>query len=667
MNLEMIDIVTKEVKLIAKSKVWEITDYSWSPDNKWISYSDQIENEVSVIFIHNIAENKSYQVTSDWFNSFNPEFSKCGKYLFLISNRTFNGQSGNFEYNTTYNDMSTIFAITLQDTLSNPFVKFNSDEVSIKEESVEKEKDNTKTKEKKKETKEKEEYAIRIDLTGIKDRVFELPVVASNYFHLTHFNNKLYYVRMQNNQPPSLYSYSFEDEKENQVGDFSNYEISADGKKILFKTLGNYYIEKLSESVKPKNQLDLTGMEMWVDHKAEWEQIFDESWRQMKYFFYDPGMHGVDWDAIYSRYKPLVKYACHRDDLTYIIGEMIGELNVGHAYVGGGEAPVVKKIGIGLLGADLTWDGTGYKIENILEGRNWEEQTRSPFTELGINIKEGQYLIAIDGKDMNIDYHPYKALVGKANEFVHLLVNDKPTKVGAKEVIIKTIGSESKLRYLNWVEKNRRYVEEKTGGKIGYVHIPDMGFDNGLNEFFKYYFPQANKEGMIIDDRYNGGGNVSPIVIERLRRAIAVVSVARNAEVVSKKPDGTICGPMVCLINQNSMSDGDLFPYQFKKMGLGKLIGKRSWGGVIGIRGSLPFIDGGYLNRPEFANFGADGTWILEGVGMEPDIEVDNHPMDEYHGNDAQLDRGIKEVIDELKTYKGNKVPNVPPFPDKSK
>jgi len=379
-------------------------------------------------------------------------------------------------------------------------------------------------------------------------------------------------------------------------------------------------------------------------------------------------MHGVDWDEMNTKYESMLPYVQHRTDLTYVLGELISELNVGHAYVGGGDMPKVKTIAIGQLGADLELVGKNWKISNILVGRNWEESKRSPLTEPGLDIKEGMYLLAIDDVKVNDEFTPNMALENKANKLVKITVNSSASMSGAKEYYIKTIKSDNDLRYFDWVEGRRKIVDEKSGGKIGYIHIPDMGVGNGLNEFAKTFYSQLDKEGLIIDDRYNGGGNVSPMIIERLRRYIAIAQHIRNQEDISAKPDATFMGPMVCLINEMSVSDGDLFPYQFRYYGLGKLIGKRTWGGVIGIRGSLPFIDGGYLTRPEFANLGARGDWVLEGTGISPDIEVDNHPAKVMEGIDQQLERAIEEVQKEMKTFdKNKKLPVLPPFPDKSK
>ncbi len=661
MNLDMIDVATKKSKTIAHSKYYMISDYNWSHDSRFVAFTDYSENEFSVIKIYDIEAGKVHQVTSDYYNSNSPAFTECGKVLVFASGRTFTPKAGNFEYNATMNDMETIFGVTLQDTMPNIFSKFEDDMVEVKEDDA-KNKDAKKDKKDEKDKKSK----MTIDWKGIQDRAFEFPVKAGGYGGFTSVGSKLYYAKFVDGER-GFYCFDIKEKEESKVGDFLGYGITIDQKKIMFAHKGNYYIEPLRAKVKPENKLNLSDMNMLIDHQAEWEQIFDESWRQMKYFFYDKNMHGVDWQEVHDRYKPLVKHAKTRDDLTFIIGEMIGELNCGHAYVGGGDAPKVNEVKIGLLGADIVWDGKGYKLAKIMEGKNWDEATRSPLKTLGLKVKEGDYIVAIDGIEMTKNIHPFAALENKAGKYVEIKYNSKPTMKGATTINVKTLENESKLRYLNWVEANRKYVEEKTNGKVGYVHIPDMGFGNGLIEFFKYYYPQTNKEAMIIDDRYNGGGNVSTIVMERLLRRIVIATNTRGQETVGLKPGGTVCGPMVCLINENSMSDGDLFPYQFKTMGLGKLIGKRSWGGVIGISGSLPFIDGGYLMRPEHANFGADGTWILEGTGQSPDIEVDNNPIDEYNHKDNQLDRGIEEILKEMKTYDGGKIPALPKHPDKSK
>ncbi|MEJ2542611.1 MAG: S41 family peptidase [Calditrichaceae bacterium] len=385
----------------------------------------------------------------------------------------------------------------------------------------------------------------------------------------------------------------------------------------------------------------------------------------MREFFYAPNMHGVDWPAVKAKYAPLVKYVNHRNDLTYIIGEMIGELNIGHAYVGGGDRPDVKKIQTGLLGAELVKDSkSGYfRIKKILDGQNWDKSLISPLQVISVDAREGDYILSIDGKSTKALNNIYAELINKVGKQVTLELNSTVSTSGKRAVTVVPIADESNLYYYDWVQANLEKVNKATDGKVGYIHIPDMG-TGGLNEFVKQFYPQIRKKALIVDVRGNGGGFVSGMIIERLRREIAMITIARNT-IPGTEPDEMIYGPMVCLADEFSASDGDIFPYRFKKYNLGKVIGKRTWGGVVGIRGPLPLLDGGFLYKPEFSRYDVEGKeWIMEGVGVEPDIYVDNDPAKEYAGEDQQLNRAIQEILDELKT-KEKTIPNPPPYPDK--
>jgi tricorn protease len=407
-------------------------------------------------------------------------------------------------------------------------------------------------------------------------------------------------------------------------------------------------------------------MKVYIDKDQEWKQIFDEAWRQMRDFFYVENMHGVNWPAMKEKYGQMLPYVNNRNDLNYLVGEMIAELNVGHAYVLGGDKPVPERIKTGLLGAKVSKDASGYfKVDKILKGQNWNGTMRSPLTEVGVNIKEGDFILAVDGKPTDKMPDIYAAFLGKADKPVELTVNTTASLAGSRKVIIEPVSDEANLYYYNWVQHNIDYVNSKTNGEIGYIHIPDMG-PEGLNEFVKYFYPQLGKKGLIIDDRGNGGGNVSPMIIERLQREITRSNMARNVEVPSQTPRQMILGPKVMLINQYSASDGDLFPYAFKKHEMGTVIGMRTWGGVVGIRGSLPFIDGMDLRKPEFASYSSETSdWIIEGIGVEPDIVIDNDPAQEYKGIDTQLDKAIEVIMLQVKDYQG--VPPIPVAPDKSK
>jgi tricorn protease len=470
------------------------------------------------------------------------------------------------------------------------------------------------------------------------------------------------------NQKWHLCSYSLEDRKETVLGDVNSYQISFDGKKMLVKIDKDYSIIDLpKDKLETKDhKLDLGGLDVMADRRAEWKQMYNEAWRQMRDFFYSPTMNGVDWKAMRDKYAALLPYVNHRNDLTYLIGELIGELNNGHSYVAGGERPETPRIKLGLLGAQLSRDSAShaYRIDRILPGENWDDENRSPLTAIGLNLKAGDYILAVNGTPVSTLPNIYDALIGTAGKQVILRVNSKTTDDGARDVTVVPTADESPLYYLDWVQHNIDYVSKKTNDQVGYVHIPDMG-QPGLNEFTKRYFPQIKKKGLIVDVRGNGGGFVSPLVIERLRRALVMIEMSRNGT-AQPNPPQTFLGPMVTLINEFSASDGDIFPYRFKMLGLGKLIGKRTWGGVIGIRNSLPFIDGGQLFKPEFAPYSKDGKgWVIESHGVDPDIVVDNDPAKEFKGVDQQLDRAIDEVQEEMKT-KGYEMPPIPPFPNRN-
>ncbi|MBX3043592.1 MAG: PD40 domain-containing protein [Candidatus Kapabacteria bacterium] len=659
-NLYYIDIATKKQTNVAKSQIWNISDFEWSPDSRWIAYVDYPESRFGQINIYSLETGKSIPVTSEMYSSYNPKFTPGGRFLLFVSDREFNPSMGNFEYNFQYSHMANVYGLTLQDTIMNPFAVFENDEESLDEE------------EKQKRSKKGDEVRVEINFNNIIDRVFKMPAPAGLYTNLVPTkNHRLYYIRNEKDKPKAMFYYDFAGKEEKEVGNVDGFSISNDEKSIFFRSGRDYYITKLTEKISTKEgkegKLDLTQMEKVLDKRAEWKQVFNESWRHFRDFFYDPNMHGYDWEAIRKRYETLLPYVSHRNDLTYIIGEMIGELDAGHAYVSGGDQPKVSPVPIGLLGADYDFDSksNAYKIKKIYKGMNWEDDIRSPLTEPGLNIAEGDYIIEIDGVKLDKFNTPSSQLLNKADKFVKVKIGKTANDPNARILDVKTVKSERTLRYYDWVETNRKKVDSATNGKIGYIHVPDMMPNNGLNWFVRYFYPQLGKEGLIIDDRFNGGGNVSPLIIERLRRELVIAKYARNMEKVLTNPDAVMTGPMVCIINEFSMSDGDLFPYQFKALGLGPVIGRRSWGGVIGIYGSLPLLDGSSVNRPEVSNFSADGKWVLEDVGMVPDLDVDNDPWQEFHGNDQQLNKAIEMVLELQKTDKKPKVPSVPPLPNK--
>jgi tricorn protease len=671
LRLNYVDIATKEVVTVAKAEIGEIMTFVWSPDSRWIAYAKPEAVGMPKVYLYSLETKKTFEVTDGWYASYNPSFSADGKYLFFVSERDFDPIFGQTEYNHVYGAMSRVYFVTLAADTKSPFEP-KSDEVEVKKEA---EKADAKAEEKAKKgqakpeapkpDEAKKEVILKVDPDGLTSRLIGLPIDVANYGQIVSVGDSIYYQkRMDRDRQSSLKIYDLAEKKETDLGMIDGYEISADQKKMLVAKDNAYAIIDLPKSpIKIEEKLDLSQMEVTLDLRAEWDQIFEECWRQMKYFFYAPNMHGVDWEAMKLRYRPLAQSVNHRADLTYVIGELIGELSSGHTYVGGGQVPVPPKVKVGMLGAQFERDvQTGcYKIAKILRGQNWDRTLRSPLTEIGVNVREGEYLIAINGTPTNKLNDLYEVLLNTVGKQVTLKVNGRPEMKGSRDVVVVPIENEQQLYYYTMVQENIEKVEKATGGRVGYIHIPDMGVQ-GLNEFVKHYYPQLRKKALIIDVRGNGGGSVSPMIVERLRREIVMFEMSRDT-IARPDPDGLLLGPKVCLINEFSASDGDIFPYRFKKYGLGKLIGKRTWGGVVGIRGSLPLLDGGQLMKPEFAPFGLDGkTWILEGVGVEPDIYIDNDPAKEFAGIDEQLNKAIEVILEELKT-KEVQIPPVPPFP----
>jgi len=685
-RLRYVDVETKAITVVAENATAPIRDYAWAPDSQWITWVRSAADTPSTAMLYSLTEGKSIAATDGWYEVSQPAFSSDGQWLLFASARDFNPIYSDTEWNHAYQNMERIYLVALAKKTLSPFAP-KSDEVAIaKDEAADKKEGEAKPEaDKEKKPAAKKTVTVKVDADGLTGRIISLPIAASNYSNITMLGDKVYYRRLPG-APVSgggggegfgggsrsrsvIAVYDLKERKETEIGNFDNFAISANGKKTLVRSGRDYSIVDTPNGkleLKPDAKLDLSGLELRLDHQAEWKQIFDESWRQMRDFFYAPNMHGVDWPAQRKKYAPLAATVTTRNDLTYVIGEMIAELHIGHAYVGTGDRPDTPKIRTGLLGAQVSRDpaSRAYRIDRILPGENWQTKTRSPLTELGVNVSPGDYILAVNGRPVSEIANLYSALIGTVGKQVVLRVNAKPVAEGARDITIVPIGNEAPLYYEEFVQKNIDHVAQKTAGKVGYLHIPDMG-PEGLNEFVRRFYPQLTRQALIIDVRGNGGGNVSPMIIERLRRELALVNIRRNGTPAAN-PSGMLLGPKVTLMNEYSASDGDLFPYRFREHGLGKLVGKRSWGGVVGISGSLPFTDGGSLNKPEFAPYAKDGkNWVIEGHGVDPDIVVDNDPTREFKGEDQQLDKAIEVILEELKT-KTQTLPPPPAWPDKS-
>ena len=694
-RLRYVDVASKAVTQVDQDKYGEIGVYNWSPDSQWITWAQPEENGGDKVYLFSTTDKKPVAVTDDWYSADNPVFSDDGKYLLLSSSRDFKPIFGQTDFSNVYRDLDRVYLITLAKETESPLGP-RSDEVGKAEKKKEEKAKGKEAEEKKgedkkaapKESQPKKPVTVKIDLDGIHDRLSAFEIPPGDYSGIRMVEDRVFYLRRTvaddradddeedggGNRKFHLGAYSLEDRKETVLGDVGGYEITANGKKMQVKIGKDYAmidlpkdkIETKDEKAGKDYKIKLAGLDLQLDRHAEWNQIYFEAWRQMRDFFFSPTMNGVDWKAMRDKYAALLPFVNHRNDLTYILGELIGELNNGHTYVAGGERPETPRIKLGLLGAQFSRDPAtkAYRIEKILPGENWDKHVRSPLTAIGLNVKEGDYLLAINGTPVSSLPNLYDALIGTAGKQVILRVNSKPSDDGARDITVVPTADEAPLYYHAWVQKNIDEVTKKTDGRVGYIHIPDMG-EPGLSQFTKLYFPQIRKKALIVDVRGNGGGFVSPLVIERLRRALVMVEIARNG-VPQTNPPQTFVGPMVALIDEFSASDGDIFPFRFKAMGLGKLIGKRTWGGVIGIRDPLPLSDGGQLFKPEFAPYSKDGkSWLIEGHGVDPDIVVDNDPAKEFHGEDQQLDKAIEEIQTELKT-KSYELPPVPPFPNRN-
>ncbi len=683
-----VDVEAKQPVLIDQGKYDDFNNYAWSPDSKWVTYAKAAENRYHVVELYSLDEKKITPVTSSFTDSWNPAFDPAGKYLYFLSNRDYNEVLGVYDAEFANPKATRVYVVTLRADLPSPFAP-QSDESGAK-------KPETPSREEKKEKPEGREVPkeFRIDLSGIAERVVALPIPPGNLARLDASKDDVLYVSNPifglsgpvPGESPAIHIFDLKERKDSVLISGANaFALSFDGTKLLYAApkgpLGGeeeeeeaapsprtYGIIDAKPSEKEPHKvgegaLNLAGLRMNVDPRAEWKQIFDEVWRQERDYFFEPSMDGVDWAKERDRYAPLLPHVEDRYDLTYVLGELIGELSNSHTYVGGGDYPDLKPVNVGVLGVDFEADTEHglYRFKKIYPGENWESSLRSPLTEPGVNIKEGDYLLAVDGKPLRVPMNPYELFINTANENVTLTVNSQAGESGARQVVVKPLSSEFGLRELDMIETNRRKVDAATGGRVGYVYLPDMSAP-GLNEFVKQYFPQIRKEGLIIDVRYNGGGFVDQLIFERLRRILGGMDAARNFE-PGTIPDVVFHGYMACVTNHYAASDGDFFTYYFKKYKLGPVIGTTTWGGVRGIRGNIPLMDGGYITRPEFSLYGLDSQWLIENHGVAPDIEVDNRPDLVMAGHDPQLEKAIEVVMKEIQEHPKRLPPRPPDLP----
>ena len=629
-HIYIVDVATKDVVDVANEKHGQVSDYRWSPRGGYLAFSLTDDTRFGSIYVWSATDGVTRRVTGEYFNEFMPAWGPAGEYLYFLSDRQFQPQIGSFEWNYLVDRETGIYALALRKDVTHPFPP-ESDEVTLEQEPGEDGEDGE-------ETEEAKHEPITIDFDGLADRVARVPVEDDNYIGLAATEGHLLYVRgapfyygRQADTQPSLRIFSMTDRKETVLAEgIRGFALSSDGKKVLVRQGNDFNLyDASSGGADSKKTVATGGLVVDRDPKAEWAQILNEVWRRYRDFFYVQNLHGYDWDDLLYQYRPLLAHVGHRSDLNYLIGEMTSELNVSHTYISGGDYEIPERPDVALPGARFELDAASgrYRIAKIFHGQNEEERYRSPLTEIGVDISEGDYVLAIDGVELSADESLYKELQHKADRPVSLTVNDTPSMEGAREITFSPIQTESSLVYLDWVERNRKKVSELSGGRVGYLHVPDMGA-NGIREFIKWFYGQVRKEGLVIDVRSNGGGNVSQMLIERLRRELLATRFSRTDESSGTYPAVVFHGHMVCLLDANSASDGDIFPAMFREAGLGPLIGKRSWGGVIGITNRGTLIDGGTVNVPEFGF-----------------ATVDNDPASVIDGRDPQLERGVEEVL----------------------
>ena len=616
-QLLSVDIDTKELKTVFQGRWGGVRGFDFSRDGGWLAYGTSTESGASVIYLMNLATGESTPVTSSWYNSSSPLFSEDGKYLFFTSARELRAIYSSVEWNAAYSLGSYLFALPLTKDAEDPTL-IKGDEYTPAS-PAEEEEQSAPRKGRKGAAKEAPAVEpVKIDFDGIVERAVALPVEGGYARPMAAWDGALYYRSSE-----GIKKLSLGDMKTTDVTKYGVLAITPDHSRALVSDKGNYYVVSTS-GYRTDKPVPMSDIRLTVDYHKEWKQIYDETWRVYRDYFYVENMVGRDWDAIHDKYAALLPYVQYRHDLTYLIGEMISELNTGHCYVTTGEGPAAESLPVGLLGARIAKDETGYfRINKLYRGVTWGDERRSPLGEPGLGVNEGDYILAVNEIPASELGTIYEALVGRVGVTTALKVNTVPSEEGARTIYVDPIGDETQLAYYDWVQNNIRKVEEASDGQIGYIHIPDMSVA-GLDEFTRLFYSQLDKKALIIDDRMNGGGNVSPMILERLQREVYRMTMARNGgERPGTVPDAAHYGPKVCLIDKYSSSDGDLFPYGFRQLGIGKLIGMRTWGGIVGISGSRPYLDGQDVRTPFFTSYSTDGDWIIENHGVDPDIECD--------------------------------------------
>jgi tricorn protease len=669
-ELIWLDLTTRELRVIDRGKAGPIAGFDWSPDGEWVAYSLSVSLQVMALKLWQASTGQIFPLTRPVLRDVAPAFDLSGKYLYFLSYRTFDPVYDNLHFDLNFPRGMKPYLITLQKDLPSPFIPVPKPPEEKKEDTEEQDKQDDGQSDEKKEEK-KNGQPIQIDLEGIEARIIEFPTLEGLYGRIRGTaKGKVLYSRYPIegalNQPwlpdePSakgtLMVYDFEDQKEDTlVAGLSDFRLSRDGKTLIYRAGNRLRVLKAGD--KPDNHaddgpsrksgwLDLSRAKVPVVPGAEWRQMFREAWRLQRDQFWTPDMSQVDWLAVHDRYLPLVDRASSRSEFSDLMWEMQGELGTSHCYELGGDYRSEPDYAQGYLGADFVYDAEAdcWRFARIVQGDPWDEKSDSPLNGPGINVKPGDKLIAINGRKLSRSLPPEACLVNLAGSEITLTIGNQTSAVApTRTATVKALRSDMPARYREWVEGNRRRVHEATGGRLGYVHIPDMGA-RGYAEFHRGFLAEVDREGLIVDVRFNGGGHVSPLILEKLARRRIGYDASRWGQEPEPYPPQSVLGPMVALTNEHAGSDGDIFSHGFKVMGLGPLLGKRTWGGVIGIWPRHSLVDGTVTTQPEFSFWFTDVGWGVENYGTDPDIEVDNTPQDYARGVDAQLERAIEETL----------------------
>ncbi|MDP4213000.1 MAG: PDZ domain-containing protein [Bacteroidota bacterium] len=672
LRIQIYDIVSGQTTEVDKALRYteenlENFSCSWSPDSRWLIYSRDLKNYHEAVFLYDFRDKSLRQVTTGFYTCSDPVFDPEGKYIYLLTTQSFSPYYSDIDNSFIYANSVKVAAISLKK--STPSVLYpKNDTVSIKSEKEDTAKEKTKNRKGDKTSAAPAGKAdikpVGIDPDGLESRLVILPVSAGSYSDLSVAKGKVLYLKNPNTgsgeTQDTLKYYDIEKREEKTIMvNAGDYQLSADRQKILVHRDNAWAVIKPEENQKFEKPLHVSEMKMMVDPAAEWQQIFTDVWRLERDFFYDSTMHGVDWNLVKERYSKMLKGAMTREDVDFIIGEMIGELSSSHTYHGGGDLEKENSTSVGYLGVDWEADGNFYKIKRIIRGASWDAEVRSSLEQPGIRIKEGDYILAVNGVPLTTDHEPYAFFQDLSNKVVELTYNSSASWSGAKTEVVQTLRDEYRLRNLAWIEGNRKRVEEATQGEVGYIYVPSTGFD-GQTDLIRQFNAQWDKKGLIIDERFNDGGQIPDRFIEMLNRTPLAFWATRDG-LTWPSPPFAHFGPKVMLINGWSGSGGDAFPDYFRKKGLGPLIGARTWGGLIGISGAPALIDGGGVTVPTFRMLNPDGTWFKEGHGVDPDIEVREDLGLMAKGIDPQLERAITEIKDEVQK-KSFTAPNPPPF-----